>query len=72
MNEERYFSKCIIIDTFLLYFEKYLPSLIQSVVFTGRVARQTYRLYVLHMVVNLVYCLRSPLILIFDFSSELS
>ena len=39
--------KCIRIDMFLSYFKK--------TVFIGRVARQTNRLYVLRMIVNLAY-----------------
>ena len=37
MNEWTYYLKCIIIVIFLLYFKKYLHSLIQSAVFTGSV-----------------------------------
>ena len=43
----------MIIDTFLSYFKKYLYSFLQSTVFTGRVVRQTNRLYVLRMIVKL-------------------
>ena len=55
MYEGRYCLKYIIIDIFLLYFKTYLPSFIQSTLFTGRVARQTNRLYVLRMTVQLAY-----------------
>ena len=55
MDEGRYCLKYIIIDIFILYFKKYLHSFVQSAVFTGRVARQTNRLYVLRMTVKLAY-----------------
>ena len=48
-----YIFKYIIIDIFILYFKNYLHSFTQSTVFTGRVARQTYRLHVLYMIVKL-------------------
>ena len=53
--------ECIIIDIFMLYFQKYLHSFIESAVFTGRVARQTNRLYVLRMTVKLAYTNRTAL-----------
>ena len=43
-----------IIDIFLC-FKKYLLSFIQSTMFTGRMARQTNRLYALRMIVKLAY-----------------
>ena len=55
MIEGKYCLKCIIIDIFILYFKKYFPSFIQSVEFTGRVARQNNGLYVLRMIVKLAY-----------------
>ena len=55
MNEGRYCLECIIVDIFILYFKKYLHSFVQSAVFTGRVARQTNRWYVLCMNAKLAY-----------------
>ena len=59
MIEGRNCLKRIIIDIFILYFIKYFHSFTQSVVFTGRVARQNNGLYVLRMIVKLVYCWES-------------
>ena len=42
-------------DKFIIYFKKYFHSFIQSVEFTGRVARQNNDLYVLRMIVKLAY-----------------
>ena len=39
----------------IMHFKQYLPSFTQSAVFTGRVARQANRLYVLRMTVRLAY-----------------
>ena len=39
----------------LIHFKQYVHSFIQSAMFTGRVARQTNRLYVLRMIVELAY-----------------
>ena len=55
MDEGRYCLKCIIIDIFTLYFKKYLHSIVQSAVFTGRVAREINHLYALCMIVKLAY-----------------
>ena len=55
MDEGRYFLKYNRNVSILIHFKQYLPSFIQSAVFTGRVARQTNRLYVLRMIVKLAY-----------------
>ena len=55
MIEWRYCLKCTIIDIFILHFQKYLHSFVQSAVFTERVARQINHLYVLRMIVKLAY-----------------
>ena len=39
----------------VIHFKKYLHSFIQSAMFTGRVARQTNRLFVLRMILKLAY-----------------
>ena len=41
----------------MIRFKQYLPSIIQSVEFTGRVTRQNNGLYVLRMIVKLAYYL---------------
>ena len=55
MSEWRYFLKynrnVSIISTHL----QYLPSFMQSAMFTGHLARQTICLYVLHMIMKLAY-----------------
>ena len=51
MNEWRYCLKCNKNISILTH----LHSFIQSAMFTGRVARQTNRLYVLRMIVKLAY-----------------
>ena len=56
MNEWKYCLKCIIkTDMFILYFKKNLHSFIESAMFTGRVTRQTNRLYGQRMIVKLAY-----------------
>ena len=55
MNEWKYFIKFNINISIITRFKQYLPSIIQSVEFTGRVARQNNGLYVLRMIVKLVY-----------------
>ena len=40
------------LKTIVIHFQKYLPSFMQSAVFTGRAARQSNRLYVLRMIVK--------------------
>ena len=55
MNEWKYFLKYSINISIIIRFEQYLPSIIQSVEFTGRVARQNNGLYVLRMIVKLAY-----------------
>ena len=55
-NEWRYFLKYNINISIIKHFKQYLLSFIQSAVFTGRVARQTNRLYVLRMIVQLANC----------------
>ena len=57
MNEWRYFIKYNINISIIIRFKQYLPSIIQFVEFTGRVARQNDGLYVLRMIVKLAYCL---------------
>ena len=42
----------------IIHFKQYVRSFIQSAVFTGRVAHQPNRLYVLRMIVKLAYCWR--------------
>ena len=54
-NEWRYFLKYNINISIIIHFKQYLPSIIQSAMFTGRAARQTNRLYVLRMIVKLAY-----------------
>ena len=56
MNEWRYCLKCNKNISILTHFQQYLHSFIQSAMFTGCVARQTNRLYVLRMTVKLAYC----------------
>ena len=56
MNEWRYCLKCNKNISILTHFQQYLHSFIQSAMFTGRVARQTNRLYVLRMTAKLAYC----------------
>ena len=53
--EGRYCLKPIIIDIFTSYSITYFHSFIQSVVFTGSVARQNNGLYVLRMIVKRAY-----------------
>ena len=55
MNEWRYFLKYNINISTIIHFKQYLPSSIRSAVFTGRVARQANRLYILRMIVKLAY-----------------
>ena len=55
MNEWNYFLKYNINISIIIRFKQYLPSSIQSVEFTGRVARQNNGLYVLRMIVKLAY-----------------
>ena len=43
----------------IIHFKQYVHSFIQSTMFTGRLARQTNRLYVLRMIVKLAYS-KSP------------
>ena len=62
INEWRYFLKCNKNISILTHFQQYLHSFIQSAMFTGRVARQTNRLYVLRMIVKLAYIYLSTLI----------
>ena len=57
MNERRYCWKCNKNISILTHFQQYLHSFIQSAMFTGRVARQTNRLYVLCIIVKLAYSL---------------
>ena len=54
-NEWKYFLKYNINISIIIRFKQYLLSIIQSVEFTGRVARQNNRLYVLRMIVKLAY-----------------
>ena len=56
MNEWKYCLKCNKIYINSNTFQQYLHSFIQFAMFTGRVARQTNRLYVLRMIVKLAYC----------------
>ena len=56
MNDWKYFLKYNINISIIIHFKQYLPSIIQSVEFTGRVARQNNGLYVLRMIVKLAYC----------------
>ena len=55
MNEWKYFLKYIINLSNMIRFKQYLPSIIQSAEFTGRVARQNNGLYFLRMIVKLAY-----------------
>ena len=55
MNEWKYFLKYNINISIIIRFKQYLPSVIQSIEFTGRVARQNNGLYVLRMIVKLAY-----------------
>ena len=55
MNEWKYCLKCNKIYINSNTFQQYLHSFIQFAMFTGRVARQTNRLYVLRMIVKLAY-----------------
>ena len=55
MNEWKYFLKYNINISIIIRFKQYLPSILQSAVFTGRVARQSNGLYVLRMIVKLAY-----------------
>ena len=55
MNEWRYCLKCNTNISVLTHFQQYLHSFIQSAMFTGRVVRQTNRLFVLRMIVKLAY-----------------
>ena len=55
MNEWRYFIKYNVNILIIIRFKQYLPAIIQSVEFTGRVARQNNGLYVLRMIVKLAY-----------------
>ena len=55
MTEWRYFLKYNRNVSIKIHFKQYLHSFIQSVMFTGRVARQTNRFYVLRMIVKLAY-----------------
>ena len=57
MNEWKYFLKYNINISIIIRFKQYLPSSIQSVEFTRRVARQNNGLYVLRMTVKLAYFL---------------
>ena len=56
MNEWKHFIKYNINISIIIRFKQYLPSIIQSIKFTGRVARQNNGLYVLRMIVKLAYC----------------
>ena len=56
MNEGKYFLKYNINISIIIRFKQYLPSIIQPVEFTGRVARQNNGLYILCMIVKLAYC----------------
>ena len=53
MNEWKYFLKYNIDISIVIRFKQYLPSIIEPVAFTGRVARQNNGLYVLRMIVKL-------------------
>ena len=55
MNEWKYFIKYNVNILIIIGFKQYLPAIIQSVEFTGRVARQNNGLYVLRMIVKLAY-----------------
>ena len=55
MNEWKYFIKFNINISIIIGFKQYLPSIIQSVEFTGRVARQNNGLCILCMIVKLAY-----------------
>ena len=57
MIEWKYFLKHNINISIIIRFKQYLPSTIQFIEFTGRVARQNNGLYVLHMMVKLAYIL---------------
>ena len=57
MNEWRYLKKNIYINIPITnHFKQYVRAFMQSAMFTGRVARQTNRLYVLRMTVKLAHC----------------
>ena len=53
MNEWKYFIKYNVNISIIIGFKQYLPSILQSVEFTGRVPRQNNGLYVLRMIVKL-------------------
>ena len=55
MNEWRYFLQYNRNISIKKHFKQYLSLLIRIAVFTGCVARQIYRLYVLRMIVKLAY-----------------
>ena len=55
MNEWKYVKEYNINISIIIGFKQYLPSILQSVAFTGRVARQNNGLYVLRMIVKLAY-----------------
>ena len=55
MNEWKYFLKFNINISIIIRFKQYLPSIIQSVEFAERAARQNNGLYVLRMIVKLAY-----------------
>ena len=55
MNEWKYFLKYNINISIIIRFKQYLRSIIQSIEFTRRVARQNNGLYVLRMIVKLAY-----------------
>ena len=57
MIEWKYFLKHNINISIIIHFEQYLPSIIQSVEFTGCVACQNNGLYSLRMIVKLAYIL---------------
>ena len=56
INEWKYFIKYNKNMSIIIRFKQYLLSIIQSVEFTGRVARQNNGLYVLRMIVKLANC----------------
>ena len=60
MNEWKYFLKYNINISIIIRFKQFLPSIIQSVEFTGRVTRQNNGLYVLRMIVKLAYRTMCP------------
>ena len=55
MNDRKYFLNYYINISIIIRFKQYFPSIVQSVEFTGRVARQNYGLYILRMIVKLAY-----------------